>query len=199
MSCDHEAVRIGQLLDTPPQAFKSPRRATEQIADCSSAQIGQPATAQMLGPIVLEVAALAPGGEIRIAVATGVVLTMAGRQYWHRQSRARQIGRAPHRPPSVRPPGAGLRIVPAPVVEADDDVPVRPTALLAAAARSFEADHRRELRPVERIEEAEFGADRHEPSITPSRTERFPPQVAFQAHLARLDVLLSIGFSSWRG
>lgn len=154
--------------------------AEEQVADGTPAQIREPAPAQMLGAIVLKMAALAPGGEIGIAVPAGIMLTMTGRQDRHRQPRARQIGHAPQCLPPVGAPSVGLYIVPAPVVEADDDVPVRPPASLAASTRSFEADHRRELRPVDRIEIAEFGADRHEPSITPSQTERFPPRVAFR-------------------
>ncbi len=148
--------------------------AEEQVADGTPAQIREPAPAQMLGAIVLKMAALAPGGKIGIAVPAGIMLTMTGRQDRHRQPRARQIGHLPQRLPPVRSPSSGLRIPPAPVVEADDEVSVRPSTSLAASTRSFEADHCRELRPVDRIEMAEFAADRHEPSISPTPTERFP-------------------------
>jgi hypothetical protein len=43
----------------------------------------------------------------------------------------------------------------------EDDPPVRTLAGLAAPTGAPEADHGRELRPVDRIEEAVFGPDRH--------------------------------------
>ena len=63
-------------------------------------------------------------------------------------------------PPSVSPP-AGVRIPPPPVAEVVDHPPVWASAALAAALRPAEPDHGRELRPVDRVEDAVLGQDRH--------------------------------------
>ena len=55
----------------------------------------------------------------------------------------------------------GIGVVPDAFVEADDQLAVRTPAGLAASAGAAEADHRRQLRPVDRVEVAVFGADRH--------------------------------------
>lgn len=49
----------------------------EQVAQRPAAQVGQASPPDVLRPVVLQVAALAPGGEIAVAVAAGVVLVVA--------------------------------------------------------------------------------------------------------------------------
>ena len=61
----------------------------EQIAEGTPAPVGQ-TPAQVLGPIVDQVTALAPGREIAVAVEAGVVLAVAGRQDRYRQPGPRQ-------------------------------------------------------------------------------------------------------------
>ena len=144
----------------------------EQIAQGAAAQVGQAAPPAVLGPVVFEVAALAPGGQIRVAVAAGVVLAVAGGQDRHGQPGAGQIGDAAQDAAPAGAPGTGLRIPPRPAVEADDDLPVRPRAAFAASPGPAEADHGRELGPVDRVEVAVFGADRHGSVLARSRLPR---------------------------
>ena len=137
----------------------------------------------MLRPVMLEMAALAPRREIRIAVAARVMLAMTGRQDRYRQPGCRQdrnAGLAAQKPATAGALGARLRIVPGSAVDADDHMPVRTPAGLAAPAGAAEADHRRELRPVDRIEMAVFGADRHGTATLPwPRKGRIPPSSNF--------------------
>ena len=139
--------------------------AEEQVAKGSAPQVGEPPPPQMLRPVVQQVAALAPCGQIPVAVQAGVVRPMAGRQDRQRQpglGQGREPGRAPKRPTPAGAPLPGLGIVPRSLVQADDHLPVRPPAGLAAPAGPAEADRVRELRPVDRVEVAVFGADRHD-------------------------------------
>ncbi len=112
-----------------------------------------------------EVAALAPGREIPVAVQAGIVLPMAGRQDRHRQPGARQgfdSGLAAQAPPTDGAPVPGLGVESGALIEADDHSAVRTPAGLAAPTGAAEANHRGELRPVDRVEVAVFGADRHD-------------------------------------
>lgn len=162
-------------------------RPKEQVAQSATAQVGQPAAAQMFGPVVQQVASLAPCREIAVGVQAGVVRPMAGRQDRQGQPRRAQIGavahrlaasrapetvsrvedsrqQLPHRPAAIIAPQAVLRIVPCASIDAGDDAAVRTAARLAAARCTAEADRGRKLRPVDRVEVAVFGADRHGPA-----------------------------------
>ena len=58
-------------------------------------------------------------------------------------------------------PAAGVHIPPATVAEVVDDPPMRSPAAFAAPPCPSEPDHGRELRPVDGVEEAVLGPDRH--------------------------------------
>src|SRR4051812_1676470 len=118
----------------------------------------------MLRPVVVHVAPLAEGGEVRVHVVAGVVIAVGGRQYHPGRSGAGQFLYAWQRlgrPPLPVPPGAHLSIPPAAIVEAVDALPMRALAALAAAPCSAEPDHGRELRPVDEVEKAVLSPDRH--------------------------------------
>ena len=174
----NDPARVGAPGIVRAAAPTGSGRAEEQVAERTTPQVGQPAPPQVFGPVVDQMTALAPCREIPVAVAAGVVPAVAGRQDRLGQPRpgqGGQPGRSPQRQAATVAPDLGLGVVPCPRVEADDDLPVRPSAGLAAPAGPPEADRGRELRPVDRVEVALFGTDRHGPATLawPSR-ERSP-------------------------
>jgi hypothetical protein len=63
----------------------------------------------------------------------------------------------------VRPNGSNQSSV----REAADRGAVRPLAALALASGTIEADVSADLRPMRRVEPAQFGSDRHRPEFQP--------------------------------
>src|SRR5436305_915879 len=64
-------------------------------------------------------------------------------------------------PAGVRPPAPRIGVPPPTISEMGDTALVRPCAALAPASGATEANPVRYLRPVDRIEPAVLGADRH--------------------------------------
>ena len=118
----------------------------------------------MLRPIVDHVAALAESREVGVRVVGRVVVAMGGcKDDVGPTSTAEDIDARPDpdpAPPSIAPT-AGLSIPPAAVAEVVDHLPVRSPAALTPALRPAEADRHRRLTPVDRVEEAVLGPDRH--------------------------------------
>ena len=128
----------------------------------------------MLGSIVDHVASLAKGREVGVRVVRGVVVLMSSGQ--HHLSPAGpsedvSFYSDPDPPaPAVTPP-ASICVPPATVAEVVDCPPMRSPAALAAASRAPEPDYGRELRPVDGVEEAVLGPDRHEVHFATGREE----------------------------
>ncbi len=128
-----------------------------------------------------EVAALAERGEVAASVVAGVLVEMSGgkddvgrSQGQGGKAGQRRLeggkpgrGRQSSRPPAAMVAPALPRFVPPEPIKADDDhLPVRSPAMLAAAAGTFEADHLRQLVPVDRVEPTLTGTDRHDDSMS---------------------------------
>src|SRR3978361_317073 len=118
----------------------------------------------MLWPIMEHVASLAEGREFGIGIVGGVVIPMGSSEDDPGSTGASQdvSPRSDPDPPSPPvAPSSGIRVPPASVAEVIDNPPVWPSAVLAAALGSTEADQSRELRPVDRVEQAVLGPDWH--------------------------------------
>jgi hypothetical protein len=92
------------------------------------------------------------------------VIAMGGRQHHLGHPDASHFfGGRQHaeRPPLPVTPGARRRIPPAAIPEMRHVLPMRATAGLTAAPCPPEPDHGRELRPVDRVEEAVLAPDGH--------------------------------------
>ena len=118
----------------------------------------------MLRSVVDHVAPLAEGREVGIRVVRGVVISMScGEDNSGLANAAENICPKPKPDPPAPaiPPTTSFCIPPAAIAEVVDHPPVRSPAALAAASSPPEADHGRELRPVDGVEEAVLGPDRH--------------------------------------
>ncbi|NGM37264.1 hypothetical protein G4G93_25650 [Methylobacterium sp. DB0501] len=124
-----------------------------------------PAPPLMLVAIVEHVTALAEGREVGVLVVRGVVVAMgSGQHHLGNANVAEQVLVAQPLPELATlavTPTRNLRIPPATVTEVKDPLKMWPAALITPALRSAEADDRRELGPVDRIEEAVLPPDRH--------------------------------------
>jgi hypothetical protein len=120
----------------------------------------------MLGPIVVHVAALAEGREVLSGVVGGVVIAVSGSQNHACGPHPSEDIIGPDREADEAPrsvtPRAFLSIPPTPIAKMEDPLPVRTGANLAPPLRPLEADHGRELRPIDRVEEAVLAPDRHQ-------------------------------------
>jgi len=129
----------------------------------------------MLGRVVEHVAALAEGGEVVGGVVAGVVVEVrAGEDDVGGAHRSqREAAPDPGDPTAVRSPDLRPRIPPAPVAEMRNVAAVRAGAAFALGAGAAEADRRGQLAPVDRVEPAVVGTDRHRRlyESNPSRTK----------------------------
>jgi hypothetical protein len=66
-------------LPAPPLGARI--RSQEQVTICFTPEQGSPATTAMLGAIMVHVAALTEGREVRVGVVAGVVIAVGGRQH----------------------------------------------------------------------------------------------------------------------
>ena len=123
----------------------------------------------MLRAVVVDVAALAESHEVTVEVVGGVVIAVCRGQHDPRRTDDAEIldgWEALQRTALPIAPGANAGVPPAPITEMVDGLPVRPAAALTSTACPPEADRGRELRPIDRVEEAVLPADRHR-SINP--------------------------------
>ena len=132
-------------------------------------------------PVMGEVAALAECCEVSGSVVAGVLVEMGGgeddigRRQGQRckacQSRlqsnkAGREGQCPRATATVVTPALAGHVPPQSVGSDDHPFSVRSPATLAAAAGAIEADHLRQLAPVDRVEPALVRADRRKDSMS---------------------------------
>jgi len=122
----------------------------------------------MFGCIVDHVAALAQRFEVRRRAVAGIVIKVRAGQddIGHPDRRQREPGL--HRDPlaTVGPPAPDIGIPPASVAKMDDAPQMRPAAPLAPSTGTIEPDRLGQLPPVDRVEPAVLGADRHDDSMS---------------------------------
>jgi hypothetical protein len=135
----------------------------EEVAHgAAAAQVDAPA-AQVLGPVVAEVAALAERAEVAEGRVLRVVVEVGRAEVDEARASGRVLDdvRPGGRPARVVAPAPGRLVPPPPVGELGDGRAVRPAARLAAAERPAEPDQAADQRPVDRVEPAQLAADRH--------------------------------------
>lgn len=126
--------------------------------------------------IMDDVASLAQGFEItQRAVARIMVEVRTGQHHFGCSNRRESDTTLDRHPlPAIRSPAMVAGIPPASVTEMGDPTKVRPTAMLTPGTGPLKPHVGRELVPVDRIEPAVFGSDRHGDSmsqITPEQKE----------------------------
>jgi len=146
----------------------SDARILVQVTQRSQPKGIPPALPAMLGRVVDHVAALAERFQVRWRTVARVMIEMRAGQDDVGHPNLRQCEAALHRNPFalVRSPARRIGVPPASIAEMCDPPKVRPTALLAAPAGTLEPDRARQLLPVDRVEPAIFGADRHRISMS---------------------------------
>ena len=141
-----------------------------QVADRAQAKQVPPALPSMLRRVVNHMATLTKRSEIaRQAVARIVVEMRAGQHDIgrpHRRKGEAALDRDPFA--TAGAPAGGIGIPPATVAEMGNPAHMRSGAMLAACAGSVEPDYVRQLRPVDRVQPAVFGSDRHPDSMSQS-------------------------------
>jgi hypothetical protein len=151
-----------------------------QIAQRPVAKAIPPALPAMFGCVVQHVAPLTQCREVRRRVVAGIVIQMCAGQHDPRHPHLRQRD-AQRRDPAAlrRSPASPFAVPPAPVAQMRHPLQMRTATALAATARAVEPDRRGQLRPVDRIEPAVFGTDRHDDSM--SRPNRKGKRKAWRA------------------
>ena len=128
----------------------------------------------MFGRVVDHMAPLAEGREIARPVARRVMVQVRARDRNARRSHQREevVARHANPTPTAVAPAAAPRIPPAAIAQVRDRLAMRTIAMLAAPLGAVEPNEVRQLEPVDRIESAMFGTDRHDPSILESFSAR---------------------------
>src|SRR4051794_38862640 len=149
----------------------------EQVAERPAAQAVVAAAADMLPPVVPQVAALAQRLEVAEPGILRVVVEVRRAEPDSPRLRARVVDhvRPGRRLPRVVAPGPRGLVVPAAVAELDHQRAVRPATRLAAAARALEADAGADQPPVDRVEPAQLGPYRHQHSVLARARRRALP------------------------
>ena len=137
--------------------------AQKEIAYGLALQQRQPPSSLMLPAVLREVASLAKRHEIARLIVRRIVVAMRRRQnHPRRLERLQMLGLGPpQRLSSSAPPSSGCLVPPAPVGKSKDRPVMRPAATLTASTSPPEADHGRELRPINRVKPAVLWPDRH--------------------------------------
>ena len=127
----------------------------------------------MFGRVVEHMAALAQGREVCRHVVPRIVIEMCAGEDDIGGADANQLEAIADRDPSTSlgTPAARFGVPPAAIAEMCNETPMRPRAMFAARPGPTKADRVRQLRPVDRIEPAVFGADRHRDSMSHRRFE----------------------------
>lgn len=151
-----------------------------QVAQRPVAEAIPPALPAMLGRVVQHVAPLAQRREVRGRVITRIVIEMRAGQHDPRHPHLRQRNPQRRDPATLgRSPASPLAIPPTPVAQMRHALQMRTTAALATTTRAVKADRCGQLRPVDRIEPAVFGTDRHDDSMSrPNRKGKRKPRCA---------------------
>ncbi len=136
-------------------------RSQEQVAQGSAQQHGDGGSSAVLGPVVQQVAALAPGSEVLELAVGRIVVEVAGGEPDDRPAEPIGFVGAGCATTAVIAPGAVLAIEPTPISHAKDEFAMRPAAALAAAVGPPETNGGRQLWPVDGVEGTLFGTDRH--------------------------------------
>lgn len=154
------------------KALSRESRIFVQVAKRAQAKDVPPSLPAMLGRIVEHVAALAQCGEIARHVVPRIVIEMCTGQHHIGRTNGRHVEPSPPLPPNcnpsatVRTPIPGIGIPPSPVTEMCDEAEMGSRAPFTARAGTIEADRVRQLLPIDWVEPAVLGADRHHDSMS---------------------------------
>ena len=144
--------------------------AAEQIAERLPLKQRAPSSPLMLRTVVDQMASLAEGREVGVGVVGRVVISVSGgKDDFGSAGAAQDVGTRPDPdpPPPTIAPATRLSVPPAAIAEVIDHLTVRSPTALAPALRAAEADRHRQLAPVDRVEEAVLGPDRHDGGTVP--------------------------------
>ena len=119
----------------------------------------------MFRPVVVHVAPLAERREVGVRVVGRIVVAVGGSQDHPRRPYRLQhvvgIDRQADDLPHSVTPGTRLSVPPAAIAEVPNGLPMWTPAALTAALGATEADHGRQLWPVDGVEEAVLAPDRY--------------------------------------
>lgn len=151
-----------------------------QVAQRPVAKAIPPALPAMFRRVVQHVAPLAQRREVRRRIITRIVIEMRAGQHDPRHPHLCQRNPQRRDPPAFRrSPASPLGVPPTSVAEMRHPPQMWTAATLAATARTVEPDRGGQLRPVDRIEPAVFGTDRHDDSMSrPNRKGKRKPRRA---------------------
>jgi len=111
--------------------------------------------------VVKHMATLAQGLQISRPVVGGIMVKVRSRQRHSGCANSDVVSRKTQSPSTSVAPGPLVFIPPSTVAQVPDLTAMRPATPLAPPLGSPEPDHRRKLRPVDRIKPFVLGADRH--------------------------------------
>ena len=150
---------------------------SEQVVHCAPSECIAPAGPPMSGGVMQHVASLAKRGEVAGHVLAEIVVEMGVGQHHMRDGQLRigsearepwlagldhlKRGQPPHAPPLTIAPASALLVPPPAIAQVGDPLAVWPAAALAATLSAIKANDCGKLAPVEGIEPAVYGSDRH--------------------------------------
>jgi hypothetical protein len=159
-SASFERTRSGRGKPRPPRD----RNRTSKTS-CHSIRLVVTTPLPVLLTVVNHMATLAQGLQISQPVIGGIMVKVRGRQRHPGCSNSDVVthlsSKAGQSPSASIAPGPFVFIPPPTIAQMLDLTAMRPAAPLAPAFSSLEPDHRRKLRPVDRIKPFVLGADRH--------------------------------------
>ena len=115
-------------------------------------------------PVLLTVVKhMAKSLQISQPVVDGIMVKVAGGQHYRGRANCDVAADSPGKAASTCvAPGPFVFIPPSTIAQMPDLTAMRPAAPLAPALGSFKPNHRRKLRPIDRIKPFVLGADRHQ-------------------------------------
>ena len=137
--------------------------AEEQVTNCPTPPVGEPALRQVERPVMQHVAPLAQAPQVGEPVIGGIVVEMRRGQHDTGQTNIRNLDEVgpSRRAAAPVPPCRFSLIKPAPVRQAPDLGHVRPAASLAPTAGAYKSDMSAQRWPVRWVERTELMADGH--------------------------------------